>query len=183
MATNSATTGSAVSTFVEIARTLRELDPDADIRISDAAMQANFGTPWGERSPGAADGGSARRPKPRLASDEEEEGGLLDQFLDEIAGVKPGDGPSTGWETMTALDVNGDGYDRPGRSGGPGDRDDRGALFRGGAVPGLVRPQAGVAFTAPIGTGRPKLMVLRDLTPPPGSAPPRSAYFAAETGM
>ncbi|NBB83485.1 MAG: hypothetical protein GVY28_08775, partial [Alphaproteobacteria bacterium] len=35
---------------------------------------------------------------------------VLEQFFEDLAGVKPGEGPTTGWEDSVYLDVNGDGF-------------------------------------------------------------------------
>lgn len=79
--------GDRVSTFVALAKAQGQ-------SASVGAMQAKFGTPF---------------ENDLVAVDPDTGDYVVIADADEIAAVKPGDGPKSGWETETALDVNGDG--------------------------------------------------------------------------
>ena len=67
------------------------------------AMQANIGTPF-ENGLVATDEDSGE-----FLKDEDTGEYIIDATDEEIAEVKPGNGPKTGWEIDTSLDVNMDG--------------------------------------------------------------------------
>lgn len=88
--------GDRVSTFVDLAKEL-------GFNASVGAMQANFGTPF-------ENGLVATDPETGAFLKDPDSGAfIIDASEAEIAAVKPGGGPRTGWETETDLDVNMDG--------------------------------------------------------------------------
>ena len=88
--------GDRVSTFVTLAKEL-------GFNASVGAMQANFGTPF-------ENGLVATDPATGEFLKDPDTGEFIIHATDaEIAAVKPGNGPRTGWETETDLDVNMDG--------------------------------------------------------------------------
>lgn len=88
--------GDRVSTFVALAKEL-------DFNASVGAMQANFGTPF-ENGLVATDPDTGE-----FLKDPDTGDFIIDATESEIAAVKPGEGPRTGWEIETDLDVNMDG--------------------------------------------------------------------------
>lgn len=88
--------GDRVSTFVTLAKEL-------GFNASVGAMQANFGTPF-ENGLVATDPTTGE-----FLKDPDTGEFVIDATPAEIAAVKPGNGPRTGWETETDLDVNIDG--------------------------------------------------------------------------
>lgn len=98
-------------TFVTLARELNARYAGQpgfeEIPIAAAALQASFGTPWEAgvlRRPDRQQDGSPVGPNDVPATTDEAE---LQRRIDQM---KPGEAPVTGWERMTALDVNGDGF-------------------------------------------------------------------------
>ncbi len=88
--------GDRVSTFVALAKQL-------GFSASVGAMQGNFGTPF-ENDLVARDPVTGE-----FLKDPDTGEFIIDASEAEIAAVKPGNGPRTGWETETDLDVNMDG--------------------------------------------------------------------------
>ena len=88
--------GDRVSTFVAIAKSV-------GLNGGTGAMQANFGTPF-ENGLVATDEDSGE-----FLKDEDTGEYIIDATDEEIAEVKPGNGPRTDWEIDTSLDVNMDG--------------------------------------------------------------------------
>ena len=88
--------GDRVSTFVALAKSL-------GLGASTGAMQANFGTPF-ENGLVATDPDTGE-----FLKDPDTGEFIIDATDEEIAAVKPGSGPKSGWETATELDVNMDG--------------------------------------------------------------------------
>ena len=132
--------GDRVSTFVALAKTL-------GLGASVGAMQANFGTPF-ENGFVATDPVTGE-----FLKDPETGEFLIDASDAEIAAAKPGNGPKTGWEIETRLDVNMDGIvdktdldlavgvspDSDG-DGHTGEDDEHAAIMRVGRQDGLVAP-------------------------------------------
>ena len=88
--------GDRVSTFVAIAKSV-------GLNSSTGAMQANFGTPF-ENGLVATDPDTGD-----FLTDPDTGEYIIDATDEEIADVKPGNGPMTDWEIVTSLDVNMDG--------------------------------------------------------------------------
>ena len=88
--------GQRVRTYVAIARAL-------GFNGSVGAMQANFGTPF-ENGLVATDPVTGEFVKDPVTGEF-----IIDATDAEIAAVKPGNGPKSGWEIETSLDVNMDG--------------------------------------------------------------------------
>lgn len=88
--------GQRVSTYVALAKEL-------GFSASAGSMQANFGTPF-ENGLVATDPDTGE-----FLKDPDTGEFIIDATEAEIAAVKPGNGPKTGWETETDLDVNMDG--------------------------------------------------------------------------
>ena len=100
-----------VRTFVRIARTLNDRFAETpgftEIPIPAAALQASFGTPWEGGillRPGVQANGTTVSTNDVPATDDQAE---LDRRM---ARMGPQETVVQGWEAMTALDVNGDGY-------------------------------------------------------------------------
>lgn len=88
--------GDRVSTFVAIAKSV-------GLNASTGAMQANFGTPF-ENGLVATDPDTGE-----FLKDPDTGEYIIDATDEEIAEVKPGNGPKSDWEIVTSLDVNMDG--------------------------------------------------------------------------
>lgn len=88
--------GQRVSTYVALAKEL-------GLSASTGSMQANFGTPF-ENGLVATDPDTGE-----FLTDPDTGEFIIDATEADIAAAKPGNGPKTGWETETGLDVNMDG--------------------------------------------------------------------------